>query len=162
MSLSVRIASEFHQDVTRHLLGICFRARRTDGQNGDGRRGVRGSGLTPIGTYCYHADMSGDYGDTWVWSRDQLGCLETKRWYCLEQQVRLNTPGKNDGILRAWIDGRLAFEKTDIRFRDTDKLKIERLWMNFCHGGGEPSPHEQHAYIDNLVIAREYIGPIGR
>ena len=33
-------------DLRALLLGICFRARRIgDGQNGDRRRGVRGSGL---------------------------------------------------------------------------------------------------------------------
>ena len=46
-------------------------------------------------------------------------------WYCIEQYAQMNTPGVNDGILRAWVDGRLAFEKTDIRLRDVTTLKIE-------------------------------------
>ena len=55
-------------------------------------------------------------------------------------------------------DGRLAFEKTDIRFRDVDKLKIEQIWMNVYHGGTKPSPYDQHLFIDNVVIAKKYIG----
>jgi len=120
------------------------------------------AGRHPIGTYCYHADMAGQYGDNWVWGDHALGFLENDRWYCVEQFLKLNNPGKADGVLRAWIDGKPAFEKTDIRFRKVDKLKIEQIWMNVYHGGTAPSPHEQHLFIDNVVIAREYIGPAGR
>lgn len=117
-------------------------------------------GLTPIGTYCYHADMPGTYGDVWVWQQGYRGYLETNRWYCVEQYLKMNTPGKKDGILRAWIDGRPAFEKTDIRFRQVPTLKIEQIWMNVYHGGTKPSPYDQHLFIDNVVISRKYVGPI--
>jgi hypothetical protein len=63
-------------------------------------------------------------------------------------------------VLRAWIDGRPAFAKTDIRFRTVDRLRIEQVWMNIYHGGTRPSPYDQHAYIDHVVIARKYIGPL--
>ena len=115
-------------------------------------------GLHPIGTYCYHADMKGSYGNVWGWQDDYRGFLESNRWYSIEQHLKLNTPGKKDGILRAWVDGRLAFEKTDIRFRHVDKLKIEQIWMNVYHGGTKPSPYDQHLFIDNVVIAKKYIG----
>lgn len=120
----------------------------------------------PLGFYCYHADMPTTYGDIWVWNRGYRGFLENNRWYCIEQHVKLNTllgpgeKGNNDGELHAWVDGRLAFEKTDLRFRDVDRLRIEQIWMNIYHGGTVPSPIEAHAYIDNVVIARKYIGPL--
>lgn len=115
---------------------------------------------TPIGTYCYHADMEGSYGTNWIWQKDYRGFLENNRWYAIEQYLKLNTPKEQDGIIRAWVDGRLAFEKTDIRFRLVDKLKIEQVWMNVYHGGTRPSPYDQHVFIDNVVIARKYIGPM--
>ena len=43
-----------------------------------------------------------------------------------------------------------------------DKLKIEQIWMNVYHGGKKPSPYDQHLFIDNVVIARKYIGPMKR
>ena len=104
--------------------------------------------------------MKGNYGTNWVWQNDYRGFLENNRWYCIEQYLKLNTPRKTDGIIRAWIDGRLAFEKTDIRFRHVGKLKIEQIWMNVYHGGTKPSPYDQHVFIDNVVIARKYIGPM--
>jgi len=143
--------------------------RRSDGTNGWSARGAffrsvpQGNplaGTHPIGTYCYHADQSGPYGETWVWQNDYRGFLETGRWYAVEQYLKLNTPGEKDGVLRAWVDGRLAFEKTDIRFRHVDKLRIEQIWMNVYHGGTKPSPYDQHLFVDNVVIARKYIGPM--
>lgn len=143
--------------------------RKSNGSNGWSARGWFAlsiptdnplAGLHPIGTYCYHTDQAGIYGDTWVWQRGYRGYLEKNRWYCVEQSVKLNTPGEKNGTLRAWIDGRLAFEKTDLRFRQVDRLKIEQLWMNVYHGGTQPSPEDQHVFIDHVVIAKSYIGPM--
>jgi hypothetical protein len=144
--------------------------RRSDGTTGWSARGAfhptipEGNplaGLHPLGTYCYHADMEGRYGDIWLWQLGYRGFLENNRWYCIEQYVKLNQPSENDGILRAWIDGRLAFEKTDLAFRRVEDLKIEQAWMNVYHGGQRPSPYDQHMYIDHVVIARQYIGLLG-
>ncbi len=32
--------------------------------------------------------------------------------------------------------------------------------MNVYHGGTTPSPRDQHLYVDNVVVAKKYIGPI--
>ena len=137
--------------------------RPSNGRNGWSARGqFRGQkeGKTPIGFYCYHADMRGRYGSAWIWQRDKLGFLENNRWYCIEQYVQMNTPGKNDGILRGWVDGRLAFEKTDVRMRDVPDLKIECIWINIYHGGTWTAESDDHLFIDNVVIAERYIGPM--
>ena len=104
--------------------------------------------------------MRGRYGSSWIWQKDKLGYLENNRWYCIEQYVKMNTPGKNDGILRGWVDGKLAFEKTDVRMRDVPDLKIERIWINIYHGGTWTADTDDHLFIDNVVIAKKYIGPM--
>ncbi|MEZ5854195.1 MAG: hypothetical protein R3D67_05395 [Hyphomicrobiaceae bacterium] len=43
--------------------------------------------------------------------------LTRGRWVSLEQEVVLNTPGKRDGALRVWIDGKLQLRKADVAFR---------------------------------------------
>jgi hypothetical protein len=143
--------------------------RTSDGTNGWSARGYFPhsipkdnplGGLHPIGSYFYHADMKSKYGDPYVWNQSYGGFLENNRWYSVEQYLKLNTPGEKDGIFRAWVDGRLVFEKSDIRFRNISKLKIEQIWMNVYHGGTRPSPYDQHMFIDNVVIANKYIGPI--
>jgi hypothetical protein len=173
----LRLADDWNQTVQGGKLpgisGTYGRAgwggRKSNGKNGWSARGLFKmtvpagnplAGRTPIGFYCYHADMKSSYGTNWVWNKDYRGYLETNRWYAIEQYCRLNTPGEKNGVLRAWVDGHLAFEKTDVRFRLTDELRIEQVWMNVYHGGTIPSPHNQHVFIDNVVIANNYIGPM--
>jgi len=142
--------------------------RKSNGTNGWSTRGAYIktasdnnplSGKTGIGNYIYHADMTGNYGDIAIWQNDYLGYLEKNRWYSIEQQVKMNTPGMNDGILRTWVDGIIAYEITSLRFRDTSSLKIEQLWLNIYHGGTAKSPYDQHMFVDNIVLAKSYIGP---
>jgi hypothetical protein len=135
--------------------------RPVNGHDGWSARGLFSrfaNGETPIGFYCYHVDMRGKYGSGWVWDRDRLGYLRNNRWYAIEQHVRLNSPGMHDGVLRAWIDGRLAFEKTDVRLRDTANLRIEAVWMNVYQGGTNPAASDDHLYLDDVAISRSPIG----
>ena len=133
--------------------------RRVNGRDGWSARGLFGArkdGKTPTGFYCYHADMRGRYGANWWWDTG----LENNRWYCVEQYCKMNAPGKNDGVLRAWIDGKRVFDKTDVRMRDSDKLKIEFIWFNLYHGGSKAAKEDHHLYIDDVVISRQPIGPV--
>lgn len=145
--------------------------RRSDGTNGWSVRGAfarqaPSNYLKPqplaIGSYAYHADTEGRSGAFWGWNLGPTGLLDAGRWYAIEQHVRMNTPGKNDGEFRAWIDGQLVFERTDLRFRDIDTLKIETAWFNVYHGGTAKPAREMSLYIDNVVIASEYIGPMSK
>ena len=138
-------------------------SRPSDGNNGWSARGLfkrQLDGKTPVGFYCYHADMKGRYGSNWIWDVEKRSYLENNRWYCIEQYTKMNMPGKNDGILRGWVDGQPAFEKTDARMRDIDKLRIEAVWLNVYLGGSWVAKSDHHLYIDNVVIAHDYIGPI--
>ena len=43
------------------------------------------------------------------------------RWVGVEQEVALNTPGEDDGILRIWIDGALTVENTGMNLRAAER-----------------------------------------
>lgn len=140
--------------------------RRSDGTNGWSMRGgflriFEGDhpmqGLTQLVTYAYHADMPSIYGDHWTWPG---ALLERNRWYSIEQRIKLNSPNASDGILQVWLDGRQIVERKNIRYRSVDRLHIEDVWINVYHGGVAVSPHDQHVFIDNVVVARNYIGPM--
>lgn len=140
--------------------------RRSDGTNGWALRGgfLRAFpsdhpmyGFTQMVTYAYHADMKSEYGEHWTWPG---AILQRNRWYCIEQQVRMNRPGAADGELRVWVDGRLVMERNNVRLRTVDRLHIENVWLDVYHGGLAPSPYDQHLYIDNVVVARRYVGPM--
>lgn len=38
--------------------------------------------------------------------------LSPNRWYCIETHEKLNTPGVNDGLIEAWVDGQLVMSHT--------------------------------------------------
>lgn len=118
--------------------------------------------FTPIGTYAYHADMQDYWGDPWAWSESGQALLQRNRWYCIEQYVKVNEPGSNDAVIRAWVDGELVFQHDGFRVRDIRSIRIEEIWMNVYYGGNLPSPQDQHLFIDNVVVARRYIGPMAR
>jgi hypothetical protein len=93
--------------------------------------------------------------------------FETDRWYCLEVFVKLNTPGKADGALAAWIDGRLALEYTGRTFRGASPLdpapstaQIEAIGLSGHYGGVTPVPREQYSWIDDPVASSEPIGHV--
>ncbi len=135
------------------------RANGTNGWSARGRFTPAEDGKIQIGFYSYHADMKGKVGSGWEWTKGKRGLLRRNRWYCIEQYVKLNTPGKNNGIVRGWVDGKPAFVKKDIRFRDVPNLKIERVWFEAYHGGSKTAAKDHHLYIDDVVISRKYIGP---
>jgi hypothetical protein len=136
--------------------------RPCNGTDGWSARGafdvVDAGGRIPIGSYVYDGEMvhRGDaYGTQFFW-----GKVRTNRWYSIEHHIKMNTIDQRNGIYRGWIDGRLAFQKTDLIFRTVDRLKIESIWMNVYHGGTTPVDRTIHLYLDNFVIARSYIGPM--
>ena len=47
------------------------------------------------------------------------------RWYCYELMVKANTPGKNDGEVKFWIDGKVAGDFPNLNMRSISTLKID-------------------------------------
>ncbi|WP_290610853.1 polysaccharide lyase [Arsukibacterium sp. UBA3155] len=137
--------------------------RSADGSNGWSARGQFADTInsddkfdnsTPLGFYAYYPDNGQNHGATLFWdSSDNL--IKPGQWYRITQYVKLNTPTKADGVLKAWIDQQQVFEQTNIRFRDTAELKIERLWLNFYHGGTAKPVQPMTLYIDNVMLATE-------
>jgi hypothetical protein len=60
--------------------------------------------------------------------------LEPGRWTELEQEIVLNTPGKPDGILRVWQDGRLVLQKSDIVFRTSPTVALSGVLAETAGG----------------------------
>ena len=132
------------------------------GTNGWSARGtLRAKGRSDVRNsfYIYHTD-TGNNGKTWGdarwWNND--GNMDFNRWYHVKQYVKLNTPGQNNGILRAWVDGEKVFEKTDFNFRTVNSLKIYAYWINYYNGGSDEATATGTVKIDDLVL----YGPQGK
>jgi hypothetical protein len=80
-------------------------------------------------------------------------------WRCYELGLYLNTPGQNDGEARFWIDGVLQSRTTKMRFRDLEEQKPTSMQLNL-HRTTEDFPQTMVRWVDNIVLARRYIGPV--
>jgi hypothetical protein len=118
--------------------------------------------------YVYAAEQVDLYGFYVPWG--VAGLLELERDYCIEQYVRVNTPGVRDGVVRVWVDGRLSMERADLMLRGappyheyvTGEQLIRRWWATAFYGGKYPpsNPAGHTLWMRNFVVAREYIGPM--
>lgn len=132
----------FNGDYSRTLAG----ETEPNGSNGWSARGAyrsSGGGVEP-GFYVYHVDQSSWWGN-YVWSGTTLS---TDQWYQIDQYIRLNTPGENDGALALWVDGSQVYSDSSWRWRDTSDLKIESFWHDFYHGGDNTPSSTYHIYTD--------------
>jgi hypothetical protein len=59
------------------------------------------------------------------------------RWVKLEQEVVLNTPKHADGVLRVWVDGRLALERTDLVYRMKPGVTLSGVVADVFYGTEE-------------------------
>ena len=67
--------------------------------------------------------------------------MERGRDYVLRQRVTLNTPGRPDGVLEVWVDGRPVLRRDDLLFRDAPgkSWQIDRFFFSTFHGGADAS-----------------------
>lgn len=116
-------------------------------------------GQMPIGSYIYEIDTKNRYGKPIPWGHERA-LLKPGKWVAIEQYLKLNEPGQKDGVMTIWIDGVKVYHRNDMHFRSTKRLKIEKVWFNFYFGGTAKPGKNFDMYIDNIVIAKSYIGPI--
>lgn len=91
-----------------------------------------------LGPYFYHHDLTGDYGDV-IYQGDPLDVSE-KIWYNSTVRIVLNTFSSTgeanfDGIFEGWLDGKLVFSRTDLRWRKDPRIYINRIMTSTFFGG---------------------------
>jgi len=86
--------------------------------------------------------------------------IEKDRWICAEFMLRHNTPGERDGEQAFWIDGRLRGHWTGISWRKAEGLMANALTLESYVTDRWTKNRTNIVYFDNLVIARQYIGPM--
>jgi hypothetical protein len=128
--------------------------------------------------YCYHMDQRSQYGDHFfsnggVWpllfppppkpfgdsfvSRP-IYVPERERWISCELMVKLNTPGKRDGRIAYWFDGRLSADYPNLRFRAIPELKINDVSFGVYTTNSAGAVCTM--WYDDVVAATSYIGPV--
>jgi hypothetical protein len=121
--------------------------------------------------YSYWQDMkqSGD-GKYWgnMFEVPEEPMIERGRWYCLEMMIKANSaPDAADGEQAFWVDGRQVGAFKGIRWRSTDRLKLNSFWLlhdgetgSSLNGDKEHASRVYDVWFDDVVVATEYIGPV--
>jgi len=93
--------------------------------------------------------------------------VERDRWICVEIRLVCNDPGRADGSQTLWIDGREVGEWGGIRWRTDARLKVNGLWLldyitpDTQRRNGVQAPRRvNRVRFDEVVVSREYIGPL--
>lgn len=132
-----------------------------------------------IGAYGYWPRKTILYGEVLDSTQNgPHGMVTINEWHCVEERVKLNTPGVRDGILQTWIDGRLGVDRNDIILREALTPSrpqydagpgsingIVKFWGTWHYGGLLPlggatglSGYDGNAWLDQIVVATERIG----
>ncbi len=85
------------------------------------------------------------------------------RWMSAEFMLRHNTPGKADGEQAFWIDGKRIGHWSGFSWRKSETLKANALTLESYFTDRWTKNPTNVVCFDNVVIARDYIGPsVGR
>ena len=79
-------------------------------------------------------------------------------WHRVEFRMALNTPGKENGSLTAWINGLQVCQHGNLRFRDIPSLAINNLMISFYYGGDWGPEKDTYMLVDEIAVSRKPIG----
>ncbi|MCK4626724.1 MAG: hypothetical protein KAV00_15530, partial [Phycisphaerae bacterium] len=113
--------------------------------------------------YCYWWKMprSGD-GKYWGqgFAKKPYAVPKRGKWYCVECMTKCNTPGKPDGQVALWIDGKKLAHHKNINWRSSKKLKLNAFnLMLYVTKHSAKTNKVNTVWFDDVVVATEYIGP---
>ena len=86
------------------------------------------------------------------------------QWNHIELYNKLNTPGENDGVMRAWLNGELAIDivdNQDYRQADEADIGLNCIYLSTFFGGSDETyqpTKDQYAYFDDFIISKTRIG----
>ncbi len=173
-------------DFVHHFVTL----RANKGQHGRDRwSGFGGAGLLPDGLNRFSTAMEpwGDYGRTpppgkwnfysyWhemepsrdrkYWGNSFLPApqepIVKDEWICAEFMLKHNTPSQPDGEQAMWVNGELLGHWQGINWRLSEQLQANALTLESYVTDRWTTNPVNTVYFDNVVIASEYVGPVGK
>jgi hypothetical protein len=83
------------------------------------------------------------------------------KWHAYEAHIRYNDDNQRNGIFRVWIDGQLKVHATNLTNRHNSNSKFfDEVGLGNYGANGKTNVN-WNLYYDEVVISRQYIGPIG-
>lgn len=103
-----------------------------------------------------HVGQKSIYGDDLGWFiNGQRAKFQPGKWHHLELEFVMNDSGKSNGIIRSWLDGQLALDLKNVKFRTVSSVKITTLCFSTFFGGNEMSwapKKPERIFFDDFMI----------
>ncbi|QDT09629.1 hypothetical protein [Planctomycetes bacterium K23_9] len=185
--LFIRFYVRFDKDVD-YIHHFCTLRANKATHGKDAWSGFGGAGLKPLGSdrfstalepwgnwgknpapgkwhfYSYWQDMKpspdGNYWGNAFDAEDERP-IKKEEWICAEFMLKHNTPGKPDGEQAWWIDGKLIGHFKGINWRASGDLWANAFTLESYVTDRWTKQETNRVWFDNVVIARDYIGPAG-
>ncbi len=120
------------------------------------QRSGYGDHFFPSGRVTPFGNLPGNFGPNFIARKDIIP--QPGRWYCYELMVKTNTPGKRDGRIAMWLDGKLIADFPNQQLRTTKELMIDKFTVDLHIKYNTLGIARK--WIDNVVAATAYIGPL--
>lgn len=184
--LFVRFYTKFHPDCD-YVHHFCTLRANKSLQGGERWSGFGGAGLLPDGDSRFSTAIEpwGNWGewappgqwnfysywhtmnpspDKKYWGNGfrpkSQGNIKRGEWVCVEFMLVHNTPGKPDGEQAFWIDGELRGHWRGLNWRTSPTLMANAFTLESYVTDRWTKQEVNIVYFDNVVIAKEYIGPV--
>ena len=102
--------------------------------------------------YLYYVDNKFEWGDQHPF---EGVILQPGKWVEFRQRIKLNAPGRTDGRIRAWLDGKKVVDLKNLRLRIGEQGAIDSFYFSTFHGGQEPEwapTNNSFARFDDVLI----------
>ncbi len=104
-------------------------------------------------TYPYWPDRPSatNCGGEWKWSKGVVA----NTWQTVRQEIKLNTPGQNNGTIKMYLDGQLVQQENSVKFRTSNSVTISKAYITTYVGGSTQDwapDHDQHIEFDSFKV----------
>ena len=116
-------------------------------------------------SYVYHLNQKNNTGDHFPYFGEEdeeegvnwnaAPRLQIDQWYRIEQRIKMNDPGQENGLTEVWINGEKDPDLCvyDLAYTTHDTIGINRAWADIHYGGRYSSPKNHHLFLDNFHVS---------
>lgn len=107
--------------------------------------------------YLYYPDQKTNWAPDFFYTNGSGGrfAFNDGQWHTVTHYIRMNTPGKKDGILQAWVDNIPYLSLSDVRLRDDASYGVDTALITTYFGGHDPSwatTKDETLYFDDIKL----------
>lgn len=107
--------------------------------------------------YLYYPDQKTNWAPDFFYTNSSGGrfAFNDGQWHTVTHYIRMNTPGKKDGILQAWVDNVPYLSLSGVRLRDDASYGVDTALITTYFGGHDPSwatTKDEALYFDDIKL----------